>query len=111
VLKHDTPILNLILNVVIVDIDVFSALIVALACYELDRGLVVVIELNRTNVVAVVANLLQQAGEPGSFFSGVGKANVTNKHSRYSLDEMCDGWPSTSHTTQDDDQRGALRIT
>jgi hypothetical protein len=58
VLKHDTPILNLILNVVVVNINVFSTLIVALACYKLDRGLVVAIELDRTNVTAVVANLL-----------------------------------------------------
>jgi hypothetical protein len=35
VLKHDTPILNLILNVVVVNINVFSTLIVALACHEL----------------------------------------------------------------------------
>jgi hypothetical protein len=48
----------------------------ALACHELDGGLVVAIELDRTNVVAVVANLLQQASEPGSFFSGVSKADI-----------------------------------
>jgi len=76
VLKHDTPILDLILDIVIVDIDVFSALMVALACYELDRGLVVAIELDRTNVDAVVANLLQRADEPGSFFGGKDKADV-----------------------------------
>jgi hypothetical protein len=58
VLKHNTPILNLILNVVVVNINVFSALIVALACHKLDRGQVVAIELNRTEIVAKIANLL-----------------------------------------------------
>jgi hypothetical protein len=58
VLKHDIPILNLILNTVVVNINVFSALIVALTCYKLDRGLVVTVQLYRTNVSALVANLL-----------------------------------------------------
>jgi hypothetical protein len=58
VLKSKIAIFNLILNVVIVDINVFSALIVALARYKLDRGLVVTIELYRTNVSTLIANLL-----------------------------------------------------
>jgi hypothetical protein len=58
VLKGDIAIFNLILNVVVVDIDVFSSLIVALARCKLDRGLVVTVELYRTNVSALVANLL-----------------------------------------------------
>jgi hypothetical protein len=58
VLKHNTPILNLILNIVVVNINVFSALIVAFAYYKLDRGLVVTVELYRTNVSTLVANLL-----------------------------------------------------
>jgi hypothetical protein len=76
VLKHNTPILNLILDVVVVNINVFSALMVTLARCELDRGLVVTVELHGTNVGALVANLLQQAGEPGGFFGGVGKADI-----------------------------------
>ena len=67
---------DLLLDVVVVDIDVFSALIVALACCELDRGLVVTVELYRTNIGALIANLLQQAGELGGFFGSVGKADV-----------------------------------
>jgi hypothetical protein len=58
VLKGKIAIFNLILNVVVVDVNVFSALIVALARCKLDRGLVVTIELYRTNVSALVANLL-----------------------------------------------------
>jgi hypothetical protein len=58
VLKHNTPILNPILNIVVVDINVFSTLIVALTYYKLDRELVVAIELNRTNVITIIANLL-----------------------------------------------------
>jgi hypothetical protein len=64
VLKHDTPILDLILDVVVVNIDVFSALMVALACHELDGGQVVSIELDGTEIVAKIANLLQQASKP-----------------------------------------------
>jgi hypothetical protein len=58
VLKSKVAIFNLILNVVVVDINVFSALIVALARYKLDRGLVVTVELYRTNISALIANLL-----------------------------------------------------
>jgi hypothetical protein len=76
VLKHDTPILDLILDVVVVNINVFSALIVARACHELDGGQVVAIELDRTEIVAKIANLLQQASKPRSFFGSVRKANV-----------------------------------
>ena len=37
--------------------------------------------------------------------------SVTNKHSRYPMDEVCEVEGQPSHNTQDDDQRGALRIT
>jgi hypothetical protein len=58
VLKGKIAIFNLILNIVVVDINVFSALIVALTRCKLDRELVVTVELYRTNVSALVANLL-----------------------------------------------------
>jgi uncharacterized membrane protein required for colicin V production len=58
VLKGKIAIFNLILNIVVVDINVFSALIVALTCYKLDRGLVITVELYRTNVSTLIANLL-----------------------------------------------------
>jgi hypothetical protein len=58
VLKSKIAIFNLILNVVVIDINVFSTLIVALAYYKLDRRLVITIELYRTNVSALIANLL-----------------------------------------------------
>jgi uncharacterized membrane protein required for colicin V production len=58
VLKSKIAIFNLILNVVVVDVNVFSTLIVALTCYKLDRRLVVTVELYRTNVSTLVANLL-----------------------------------------------------
>jgi hypothetical protein len=76
VLKGEMAIFDLILDVVVVDIDVFSALIVALARCKLDRGLVITVELHGTNVGALIANLLQQAGKPGGFFSSVSEANV-----------------------------------
>jgi hypothetical protein len=65
-----------ILNVVVVDIDVLSALVVTLSFNKLKRGLVVTVELNRIDVVAYVANLLEEAGEPRSFFGGVRKSDV-----------------------------------
>jgi hypothetical protein len=55
---------------------VLSTLIVALSFDKLKRGLVITIELNRIDVVAYVANLLEEAGELRSFFSGVRKSNV-----------------------------------
>jgi hypothetical protein len=58
VLKGKIAIFDSILDVVVVDVNVFSALIVALARCKLDRGLVVTVELHRTNVGALVANLL-----------------------------------------------------
>ena len=56
--KGKIAIFDLILNIVVVDINVFSALIVALTRYKLDRGLVITIELYRTNVSTLIANLL-----------------------------------------------------
>jgi hypothetical protein len=76
VLKSKIAIFNLILNIVVVDINVFSTLIVAFACCKLDRGLVVTVELNRAYVVTLVVNLFKQARKLGSFFCSVGKANV-----------------------------------
>jgi hypothetical protein len=67
------PILNV---VVVVDIDVFSALVVTLSLDKLKRGLVVAVELNKIDVVADVANLLEEAGELCSLFSGVRKSDV-----------------------------------
>jgi hypothetical protein len=58
VLKGNIAIFNLNLNVVVVDINIFSSLIVALTYYKLDRELVITIELYRTNVSTLVANLL-----------------------------------------------------
>jgi hypothetical protein len=60
-----------ILNVVVVDIDVLSTLVVALSFDKLKRGLVITVELDRMDVVAYVADLLEKAGEPRSFFGGV----------------------------------------
>jgi hypothetical protein len=56
--KGNIAIFNLILNIVVVDINVFSLLIAALARCKLDRRLVITVELYRTNVSTLVANLL-----------------------------------------------------
>jgi hypothetical protein len=47
-----------VLNVVVVDINVLSALVVTLSFNKLKRGLVVAIELDWMDVFADVANLL-----------------------------------------------------
>ena len=56
--KGKIAIFNLILNIVVVDINVFSALIVALARYKLDRGLVITIELNQADISTKIFKLL-----------------------------------------------------
>jgi hypothetical protein len=55
---------------------VLSTLIVALSFDKLKRGLVITVELNRIDVVAYVANLLEEVGKLRSFFSSVRKSNV-----------------------------------
>jgi hypothetical protein len=67
---------HLILNVIVVDINVFSALIVALTCNKLEEELVVTIELNRIDVLTCVTNLLEELLKLRSFFCSVRKANV-----------------------------------
>jgi hypothetical protein len=46
VLKQELSVVNLILNIIVVNINVFSALVVTLTCNKLKRGLVVTVELN-----------------------------------------------------------------
>jgi hypothetical protein len=76
VLKYKLAVVHLILNVIVVDINVFGALIVALTCNKLERGLVVTIELNRIDVFTYVTNLLEELLKLCSFFCSVRKANV-----------------------------------
>jgi hypothetical protein len=76
VLKYKLAVIHLILNVIVVDINVFSALIVALTYNKLERGLVVTIELYRIDVFTYVTNLLEELLKLYSFFCSVRKANV-----------------------------------
>jgi hypothetical protein len=46
VLKQELFVINLILNIIAVNINVFSALVVTLTCNKLKRELVVAVELN-----------------------------------------------------------------
>jgi hypothetical protein len=68
--------MHLILNIIVVDINVFSALIVALTCNKLEGELVITIELNRIDVFTYVTNLLEELLKLYSFFCSVYKANV-----------------------------------
>jgi hypothetical protein len=76
VLKYKLAVVHLILNVIVVDINVFSALIVALTCNKLERELVVTVELNRIDVFTYITNLLEKLLKLYSFFYSVRKANV-----------------------------------
>jgi thiamine monophosphate synthase len=64
-----------ILDVVVVDIDVFGALVVT-SFDKLKRGLVVAVELDGIDVVADVADLLEEAGEPCSLIGGVRESDL-----------------------------------
>jgi hypothetical protein len=76
VLKYKLAIIYLILNIIVVDINVFSALIVALTYNKLERKLVITIELNRIEVLACVTNLLEELLKLSSFLSSIRKANI-----------------------------------
>jgi hypothetical protein len=76
VLKYKLAVVHLILNIIVVDINVFSTLIVALTCNKLKRRLVITVEFNRIDVFACVTNLLEELLKLRSFFCGVSKANV-----------------------------------
>jgi hypothetical protein len=52
VLKQELSVVNLILNIIVVNINVFSALVVTLTRNKLKGGLVVAVELNWIDVVA-----------------------------------------------------------
>ena len=75
-LESQVAVLDAVLDVVIVDINVLCTLVVALRGNQVNRRLVVAIELDGMGVFAQVANLLQQSSEPSSLFGGVRKANV-----------------------------------
>jgi hypothetical protein len=68
--------MHLVLNIIVVDINVFSALIVALTYNKLEGELVITIEFNRINVFAYVTNLLEELLKLYSFFCSVYKANI-----------------------------------
>ena len=76
VLESQVTVLDAILDVVVVDIDVFRTLVMALRGHEIYRRLVVAIELDRMGIFAQIANLLEQSGEPCSLLGSVRKANV-----------------------------------
>jgi hypothetical protein len=76
VLKYKLAIVHLIFNTIVVDINVFSALKVALTRNKLERGLVITVELNRIDVFAYITNLLEELLKLHSFFCSIRKANV-----------------------------------
>jgi hypothetical protein len=63
------PILDAILNVVVVDVNILTA-------EKLNRRFVVTIDKNRTSVVAAVAKLLKKVVELRSFFCRVRKCYI-----------------------------------
>jgi hypothetical protein len=49
--------LNAVFNIVVVDINVFSTLIVTLSVHKVNRGLVVAVQLNRLSILSEVSKL------------------------------------------------------
>jgi hypothetical protein len=49
--------LNAVFNVVVVDINVFSTLIVTFSVYEVNRRLVIAVQLNRLSIFSKVSKL------------------------------------------------------
>jgi hypothetical protein len=70
------PILDAILNIVVVDINMLTTLAVTLTAEKLVRRFVVAVDKNRTSVVAAVAKLLKEVVEPRSFFCRVRKCYI-----------------------------------
>jgi hypothetical protein len=70
------PSLNAVFNIVVVDINMFSTLIVTLSVHKVNRRLVVAIQLNRLSILAKVSKLSKYAIELGCFLSSIDKSNV-----------------------------------
>jgi hypothetical protein len=51
------PSLDAVFNVVVVDIDMFSTLMVTLSVHEVNRGLVVAVQLDRLGILSEVSKL------------------------------------------------------
>jgi hypothetical protein len=64
------------IGVVVVDIDVLGALMVAVDSNKLKRGLVAAAEHDGMDVVSRVADLLEEADKSRSFFGGVHESDV-----------------------------------
>jgi hypothetical protein len=51
------PSLNAVFNVVVVDVNMFSTLIITLSVHEVNRRLVVAVQLNRLGILSKVSKL------------------------------------------------------
>jgi hypothetical protein len=56
-LQRDMPCLNAVFDVVVVDINMLSTLIVTLSVHEVNRRLVVAVQLNRLGILSEVSKL------------------------------------------------------
>jgi hypothetical protein len=65
-----------ILDVVVVEIDVFGALVVTPSFDKLKRGLVVAVKLNEIDIVADLVDLLEEVGELCSLIGGVRESDL-----------------------------------
>jgi MFS-type transporter involved in bile tolerance (Atg22 family) len=75
-LKINVTILVLLFSILIVVVDMLCTLIIAVLADYIKCWLIVSIELERLKIVALVANLLEEAAKLGSFLSGVRKGNI-----------------------------------
>jgi hypothetical protein len=70
------PILDAILNIVVVDVNMLTTLAVTFTAEKLNRRFVVAVDKTRASVVAAVAKLLKEAVEPRSFLCRVRKCYI-----------------------------------
>jgi hypothetical protein len=76
VLKYKLTIIYLLLNIIVVNINVLSVLVVALTSNKLENKLVITIELYRIDILTCITNLLEELLKLESFLSSVRKANI-----------------------------------
>jgi hypothetical protein len=75
-LKINVAILVLLFSVLIVVVNVLYTLIIAVLADYIKRWLVVGVEFERLQIVALVANLSEETAKPGSLLGGVGESNI-----------------------------------
>jgi MFS-type transporter involved in bile tolerance (Atg22 family) len=75
-LKINVAVLVLLFSVLIVVVNVLCTLIIAVLADYIKRWLVVSVEFERLEIVALVANLSEETAKPGGLLGSVRKSNI-----------------------------------